>query len=225
MHAVSPAPIPPQVLYQASVGAGVDQLGLEDCGQCDPARGHRLHDDVPRGGGPTELVTFGTRDLSTIVSRQPVAESGVVPALRLDGSNLVLESGTEPERRFPLTPAGDPPLPSVRPAFDAEPKTLTVRSADGVAHEYVFDAALSPSILAPLHDGSVVVSGKQTDNTTAARSTVYQLHPDGSITTGRIDGEDDAYSSLGPFVDERGVVELQRRPEGGWNVVLFPLPT
>ena len=179
----------------------------------------------PRGGGPTELVTFDTRDLSTVVSRQPIDQPGVVPALRLDGTDLVLGSGTEPERRLPLTPAGDPPLPSVKPSFETEPKTLTVTSADGVARVYVFDAGLSLSISAPLHDGSVVVFGNQTDNTTPPHTTVYWLHPDGSITTGRIDGEDDSLSSLGPFVDERGVVELQRRPEGGWNVVRFPQPT
>jgi hypothetical protein len=263
------------VLYQASIGAGEHQLGLEDCRECDPARPLNpvLTDDgrvlildtanrrwvtvtegvpatvalpadlvpyqmimgpqdivyvtmSPRGGGPTELVTFDARDLSTVVSRQPVDQPGVIPALRLDGTDLVLQSGTEPERRRPLTPAGAPPLPSVKPSFGTDPTTLTVTSADGVARVYVFDAGLSPSSSAPLHDGSVVVLANQTDTTTSPHTTVYRLHPDGAITAGRIDGEDDSFSSLGPFVDERGVIELQRTPEGGgWNVVRFPLPT
>ena len=50
------------------------------------------------------------------------------------------------------------------------------------------------------------------------------LRPDGSITTGRIDGEDDSFTGLRPFVDERGVVELQPRPEGGSKVVRFRAP-
>jgi hypothetical protein len=272
VHAASPPAIVPEVLYQASVGSGELQLGLEDCGQCDPARplspmvtadGRVVILDaanrrwvtvtegvptavplpadlvpfqlimgpedmvyvtmLPRGGGPTELVTFDSRDLGTVVSRQPVDQPGVFPALRLDGTDIVLWLGDEPERRLPLTPAGDPPLPSAKPSFDTEPKTMTVTGADGVAREYVFDAGMSLSFPVPLRDGSVVLFSNQTDNTTPPHTIVYRLHPDGSTTTGRIEGEDASFGLLVPFVDEHGVVELRRSSEGGWTVARFPL--
>ncbi|HYN34835.1 MAG TPA: hypothetical protein VES40_19580 [Ilumatobacteraceae bacterium] len=272
MHAADPPAIEPEVLYEASVGADVDQLGLDDCRECDPARplsplvtadgrvvildaanqrwvtvtdgvptavalpadlnvgqmilgpGDMVYVTMsPRDGGPTELVAFESRDLSTVVSRQPVDEPSSYPAFRLDGVDIIVfPADQDAERRLPLTPAGDPPLPSVTPSFDTEPKTLTVTGADGAARVYVFDAGMSLSFPVPLRDGSVVVFSNQTGDTTPPHTIVYRLHPDGSISSVRIDGEDNSYNLLDPFVDERGVVELRQRPEGGWKVVRFP---
>jgi hypothetical protein len=271
VHAANPPAIVPEVLYEASVGADVDQLGLEDCRECDPAhplsplvtadgrvvildaanqRWVTVTDGVPTAvplpagvaigqmilgpgdmvyvtmspsdGGPTELVAFDSRDLGTVVSRQPVDQPSSYPALRIDGQDIILWSGDSAERRLPLPPAGDPPLPSANPSFGTEPRTMKVTGADGAARVYVFDAGMNLSFPVPLRDGSVVVFSNQTGDPTSPHTIVYRLHPDGSISSGRIDGEDNSYNLLAPFVDELGVVELRQRPEGGWQVVRFP---
>ena len=176
-----------------------------------------LYADALDGSG--RLVAYASSNLRVPLRSTPVV-APLFSRLTFADDMVIVNDG----QSVPLV-QGRSHSPTVTPAFNVNPPTLTVSYENGDTAHWLLSTSQAPLVPIGLEDQSVFFSGVDDGYSRIPRFVGYELTANGHAVGIEIPGGSDALNS-GLFVDTHGIVRL-RHDLGTkhWLIERFPLPS
>jgi hypothetical protein len=176
-----------------------------------------LYADALDGSG--RLVAYASSNLRVALRSTPVV-APLFSHLAFAADMVVVNDG----QSVPLV-KGRSHSPTVTPAFNVKPPTLTASYENGETAHWLLSTSQAPMVPIGLEDQSVYFSGADNGYSRMPKFVVYDLTANGQSAGIEIPGGSDALNS-GLFVDPHGIVRL-RHDLGTkhWLIERFPPPS